>query len=432
MSAILLAGAVALGVAAPAAASDLRFVAPVAAATSGPDVTAVADARCMAGKIVLTIRATNAGTSAATITVTSAWGSKTHTAVAPGATVSSTSPVRASAVAAGTVDLTATDAEGSRASTAPFAAARCGAAPVPPVGTGAHQEIRNQQNTLCLDGVSSDTRPGVDVQQWTCQEEADQLWAVTDLGNGHAEIRNRHSGLCLQNVAAAAGSGVRLGTCSREDAQQWRLIDVDGGWIEIRDRVGDLCLQSVASPLDGAPLSRAACDRSGVQRWRSTDPNVVKMTYELQRSGTPTPDEADAYARITDAMDRAVARYNRFSDIQRHLTVEYDPGVATADATLGGHIRFGADRGYMQEGTALHEISHTAGVGTTWYFQDTCDAQAWPSALPLLRSWDGEDAVINCGGLHMWPYGLNYANEFSDLAYDRHVRLVQAMRHDGL
>lgn len=96
-----------------------------ATAPPGPAVTAVASARCMAGKVLLTTRATNDSDAAATITVTSAWGSKTHTAVAPGATVSTTTTVRASSVEGGTVTVASSGPSGSRTVEAPYAAVSC-------------------------------------------------------------------------------------------------------------------------------------------------------------------------------------------------------------------------------------------------------------------------------------------------------------------
>lgn len=303
-----------------------------------------------------------------------------------------------------------------------------------PVGTGPSQEIRSQVNTLCLDVDASKARPGTAVRQWTCSDRGNQRWAVTDLGNGFAQIKNRRSNLCLTSVrtATAPGSAVRQGTCSRTGAQQWRMTDAGGGWTTIRNRVDRRCLQTTAAPTNSVTLRQATCAGSGGQRWRLSDPRVARLTYSLARSANPTADEADAYARITDAMDRAVARYNRFNNTQRHLTVEYAPWVETADGNINGNIRFGANRGFMQEGTALHEISHTVGVGTAWHFQGKCDAQDWPAALRLLRKFDGRDARINCGGGHFWPYGLNYGNEYSETNFDRNVRLVQAMHHDGL
>lgn len=308
------------------------------------------------------------------------------------------------------------------------------AAATAPVGTGANQEIRNQQNTLCLDDYAFNTQAGAEVRQWTCVEGSNQLWQVTDLGNGYAEIKNKYSNLCLDdyNFGTAPGSEVRQWTCWGGDVQQWQLTDVGGGWTEIRNKYSNLCLESQAAPTDGTLLSQQTCTGSGVQRWSLTDPNVSKITWTLQRSANPTADELDAYARITDAMDRAVARYNKFNNTNRQLWVSYVPGVPTADASISGAIRFGSDRSYMVEGTALHEMAHTVGVGTASYFQSKCDAQDWPAALPLLRSWDGPNATINCGGSHMWPYGLNYSDEFSETAFDRNVRLVQAMHHDGL
>jgi hypothetical protein len=314
------------------------------------------------------------------------------------------------------------------------AAAPASAAQTAPVGTGANQEIRNQKNTLCLDDFDFRTQPGAEVRQWTCLEGTNQLWAITDLGDGYAEIKNTYSNLCLDdyNFATAPGSEVRQWTCLRNDVQKWQLTDVGGGWTEIRNKFNNLCLQSAASPVDGGFLSQQTCNGSGVQRWRLTDPTVSKMTYTLYKSSNPSVDELDAYARITEAMDRALARYNKFNNTWRHLNVSYAPGVPTAEASINGDVRFGSNRSYMVEGTALHEIAHTVGVGTAGNFQSTCDAQNWPAALPLLQSWDGPDARINCGGTHMWPYGLNYSDEFSELAFDRNVRLVQAMHHDGL
>lgn len=96
-----------------------------ATAPPGPAVSAVVSTRCVAGKVVLTTRATNDSDAAADITVRSAWGTKTHRAVAPGATVSTATTVRASAVDAGSVEVTATGASGSRTITASFAAASC-------------------------------------------------------------------------------------------------------------------------------------------------------------------------------------------------------------------------------------------------------------------------------------------------------------------
>ncbi|KAK3307864.1 uncharacterized protein B0T15DRAFT_565311 [Chaetomium strumarium] len=143
------------------------------------------------------------------------------------------------------------------------------------------------------------------------------------------------------------------------------------------------------------------------------------ITFRVQKASNPTSDQADAYARIEAAMSKAVARYNRLAPrASKSLTVQYVPSVATADGNFNGNIRFGSNRAYMTERTALHETAHTLGIGQTQAFND--------------RSWDGASAKINCGGGHIWPYGLNYENEMSETNAERHCLLINAMLADGL
>ena len=131
-------------------------------------------------------------------------------------------------------------------------------------------------------------------------------------------------------------------------------------------------------------------------------------------------------------MSAAVARHHRISNASKNIYVSYVPGVPTAEANYDGTIRFGSNRSYMNERTALHEVSHTLGVGQTAAFDQLCASGNWPTALPLLRSWDGPDAMISCGGSHFWPYGLNYDNEWSEVNADRHCEIIQAMLDDGM
>lgn len=158
----------------------------------------------------------------------------------------------------------------------------------------------------------------------------------------------------------------------------------------------------------------------------------AKLTWTLERSGSPSSDESDAYDRIEEAMTAAVERYERFTDANKTIRVTYTPGVPTAEANYNGDLRFGSDRSYMTERTAMHEIAHTLGVGQTAAFDSKCAASDWATANPLLQEWDGEDAKISCGGGHFWPYGLNFEDEWSEEDGDRHAQLVDAMLADGM
>ncbi|MDT0323111.1 hypothetical protein [Streptomyces millisiae] len=162
---------------------------------------------------------------------------------------------------------------------------------------------------------------------------------------------------------------------------------------------------------------------------------AATITWRLERAANPTADQQDAYNRITSAMNAAVARYNALSGgLGKDITVRYDPSVPTADGNINGTIRFGANRSYMSERTALHEIAHTIGVGTSSGWSRLGGSGTWTGAqaTALVRQYDGSSARISTGGGHFWPYGLNYDNEWSTTNADRHVRIVAAMVADGL
>ncbi|KAK7947897.1 uncharacterized protein PG986_008783 [Apiospora aurea] len=156
------------------------------------------------------------------------------------------------------------------------------------------------------------------------------------------------------------------------------------------------------------------------------------INWTLEKASNPTADQSDAYTKIESAMKLAAARHARLGSASKNIRVHYTPGVPTAEANYNGDLRFGSNRAYMNERTALHEVSHTLGVGQTAAFDRKCAAGDWATALPLLRSWDGPGAKINCGGSHFWPYGLNYDNEWSETNADRNVLMVNAMIKDGM
>ncbi|KAK8009501.1 hypothetical protein PG991_012052 [Apiospora marii] len=156
------------------------------------------------------------------------------------------------------------------------------------------------------------------------------------------------------------------------------------------------------------------------------------INWTLEKAGNPSADQSDAYTKIESAMKLAAARHARLGSASKNIRVYYTPGVPTAEANYNGDLRFGSNRAYMNERTALHEVSHTLGVGQTAAFDRKCAAGDWATALPLLRSWDGQSAKISCGGSHFWPYGLNYDNEWSETNADRNVLLVNAMIKDGM
>jgi len=93
----------------------------------GPALTVEATGRCLAGKVVLAVRATNDDDVPLDITLTTAYGSKTSTGVVPGGNAYQSFATRATAIDGGSVTVTATDAEGRSAElTSTYGAVSCG------------------------------------------------------------------------------------------------------------------------------------------------------------------------------------------------------------------------------------------------------------------------------------------------------------------
>jgi hypothetical protein len=161
------------------------------------------------------------------------------------------------------------------------------------------------------------------------------------------------------------------------------------------------------------------------------------ITWYLVRATNPTADQTDAYNRITSAMNAAVTMYNgQTTYCSGNLRVEYNTGVATADGSSNGTIRFGANRAYMTQRCAMHEIAHTQGIGTTtrWTQLVVNGKYTGAYALAMLRSMVGESptSTLSADGHSFWPYGLNYESEWSTVNGQRNARIVGAMQRDGV
>jgi len=157
------------------------------------------------------------------------------------------------------------------------------------------------------------------------------------------------------------------------------------------------------------------------------------VEYHLNKSANPTQDEQEAYKLITAAMDSAVFLYNKYSDLSKHIEVYYSTGVPTAEASSNGDLRFGKDRNYMFVGTAMHEMAHTMGMGTTSEYQKMFKDGVFQGekAQKVLKEIDGPDAVLKGDSQHFWPYGLNYRSEVhSEQDLINHVKVVNAMYQD--
>ena len=169
-------------------------------------------------------------------------------------------------------------------------------------------------------------------------------------------------------------------------------------------------------------------------------PYAGQVTYKLVKSTNPSSTEQAAYPLITAAMDQAVYYYNCYANITKALQVIYDPSVATANGNYNGTIRFGPDTGYMVLRVAVHEISHTVGVGQVSGWAPLFVTPAGggtrvctgTNATAELRAITGDASDELYGDdQHFWPYGLNLADDpHAEPDIIAHCRIVTALRKD--
>ncbi len=151
------------------------------------------------------------------------------------------------------------------------------------------------------------------------------------------------------------------------------------------------------------------------------------LTWSLNGGNESWP--ADKRTAIVNAMNQAVALYNAHGYFDKHVTANYDASVPTANGSYSGWINFG---GSISTRVALHEISHTLGVGTLsgWGTRITAGKWTGTRALARVKLYDGAAATIGADSAHFWPYGLNFDNEDGTTNRIRHIRMVSALRWD--
>lgn len=156
-------------------------------------------------------------------------------------------------------------------------------------------------------------------------------------------------------------------------------------------------------------------------------------------------------ARINSASAECIWMYNQLSYIPGfYLSVHYVPGSGagggTADCSYGGWMRVSQNQPYQQTGTMLHETNHGVGVGTTgeWYNNSNLRAETsrgvWlgPMGTKMVRFFENSTtATLTGDGTHMWPYGINGANEDSynpskQVLYYANILITHALHQDGL
>lgn len=161
------------------------------------------------------------------------------------------------------------------------------------------------------------------------------------------------------------------------------------------------------------------------------------LTYTFNKEENPTSNQLAVYERLQVAIDSAVWYVNNYTSVTKHVWINYDPNVPTADANNEGWMRFGASSDFQNLRTMLHELNHTFGTGTTSWWSNVAiknGVYQLTNASQLLKLITGNNAEeLKGDGMHWWPYGLNYNSEVtSSWDYVYNCLLIEGMRKDGL
>ncbi len=148
--------------------------------------------------------------------------------------------------------------------------------------------------------------------------------------------------------------------------------------------------------------------------------------------------------RINAAVKECVDYWNDLTSISGlYLNVHYGAQTPTADCSYGGWMRVGPNASYQKTGTIMHEALHAIGVGThsLWYGPSVMRAEStrgqWlgDRATELVRFWDNNStAILNGDATHLWPYGINGAQEDNgtEMLYTITSLMAQAVCEDGI
>ena len=163
--------------------------------------------------------------------------------------------------------------------------------------------------------------------------------------------------------------------------------------------------------------------------------NKGKITVNFHnQSNIPT----EVYARLKAMADQGVRLLEEHTSIVKTVTIEYNTGVATADASLSGWMRWGSNVSYQKAGTFLHEFAHTIGAGTSPFWSNTLIKSGIYTGenanLALKKATSDSNAQLKGDTQHFWPYGINGAHEDTGRESDYIITclIIEGFKRDGV
>ena len=163
------------------------------------------------------------------------------------------------------------------------------------------------------------------------------------------------------------------------------------------------------------------------------------VSFTLRNNG----DDATK-SRIKAAAEKACEYYNNLTSTTRHFSIGFESGTETADCNYQAEpwMRVVPKENYQRTGTIMHEMMH--GLGLQNYSTQWCQGNLrsgngtgiWTGdrVTEALTFWENKPTELKGDNIHMWPYGINGADEDNgtDLLYLGNAIICQALGEDGL
>lgn len=213
------------------------------------------------------------------------------------------------------------------------------------------------------------------------------------------------------------------------DGKENKSINSDPAFVYCGSRSGKVTNGSIDRILTGImkPNTQYRIKAKVYKESPVSGENIGHVTYTLNLDSTSYPEQ---YRLITQAMDSACMYFNKYTPFIANIWVYYDAGIPTAQAGYHSSIGFGPNTRYMWVGTAIHEMAHYFGSGTSDAWHALMTGGVWKGAVAtsLMNSLNG--GVINGDSQHYWPYGINQKEEVTGLGplAVQHQTLIDAVR----
>jgi hypothetical protein len=129
--------------------------------------------------------------------------------------------------------------------------------------------IRNVNSGRCVDVFGSSTNKNANVQQFSCNNGANQRWEFVDVGNGQYAIRNVNSGLVLDVAgdSRANGANVQQFPWNGGANQRWKTRGSNNNFELVNVNSGKCLEVQGGGKGNNVNIAQSQCNGARYQRW---------------------------------------------------------------------------------------------------------------------------------------------------------------------